>query len=255
MKSVVIICALASLTLTGCQLPIQETEYDPLIRDTDGLVVNSDITSRTLSGDLERHWQQEIEPVIQSLCIQCHTESNQTLGYSQSSANNLYATLVSYQSHGDLSMMDTTHGQLSDTEQAAFAQFEQQAEAYWPWVDEIEQAINVTNDYFILNVESQIIQPACTLCHQVQEGQEPNLHLDLSFYPFDRENHGALNAEYALSYLLNLQKPNYLHDKATNVVQHGGGNAIPLNSTFSDALSIHGENVQAVFNLLEHPPF
>lgn len=255
MKSVVYISALVSLTLTGCQLPIQETEYDPLVRDADGLAVTSSITQRTLTGDLKAQWEQEIEPIIQANCIQCHVQEHHSLIYGENPLENLQRTLTSYKAHDRLTMMESNHGQLQASEQAALAQFEVNAATYWPWMERIETAANEALSYYQANIESQVVQPVCTLCHRVQEDQDPNFLLGLSFYPYDRDQHSLLNGIYSLDYLIHVGAPYYLYEKAINQIQHGGGYTLQADSNFSQSLHEHGNRVKVVQDLLNQPPF
>lgn len=255
MKSVFLIIALASLALSGCQVSFEETQYEPLIQDTDGLAVDSELTSRTLQGELQQSWIADAEPQIQSLCIQCHQGSETSPSFSTDPQANLFEMLLIMKDKDTLELSVDAHGLLTTDDQQTWHTFESLAKDYWPWVEEVLQASNQAKQYYETYIDSEIVQPVCSLCHRVQEDREPNLFLGLSFYPQSRLNHSQLNSAYIVDYLLARNDAWLIYKKASNLVQHGGGITIPVDSTFSQHLQHHAQLMDTVQQKLDQSPF
>lgn len=250
----VVLCLLSILTLSACQFQFEETHYAPLQADGHEFIV----VQRSLDGPLLDEWRSTMEPIIQSQCIQCHGEGDPLstgLEFDADHTGNLLSALKIVREANHLPLTESTHGLLSSDQQQAITHFEIMAKLYWPWYEQLQQLETQAQNFYTDRLDATVIQPSCSVCHRVQDGREANLYLGLSFYPLDRNNHDLLNARYSMEYLLLQQDPLLLFKKATNLINHGGGESIHANTEYADNLQQHGEYIEKIITTLQHHPF
>ena len=248
-NSIHIVTIAALIFLSGCQM-----EYAPL-KTTEPV-----LELRALDGNMADHWQSEIEPIIQNQCLQCHSigNSKQTgLELENIPLSNQHANLIQllniYKEHSTIELSTTDHSSLNSEAKNLFTEFESYAALYWNWQEQITLAEKTANYFFESNLEDIIIQPVCTGCH-VFLGEDDSFAGGLSFYTHQEENHGRLNSQQAMTFLIDQSNAELLYSKATGI-NHGGATVIRPNTVYSDALMQHSNLTNDVIQLIDTQPY
>ena len=243
--------ALLSISaLIGCQ-----QQYEPLIS------TYTPLESRTLEGPMSNSWNDQFEPIVQNNCIQCHSVGdplNTGLQFSVLPLTSQYGNLINalkfIQREQRFNLSINNHSAISKEEQSIVLEFEKNALTYWHWQSEIAFAQTQANEYFIENIEADIIQPVCTGCHIILDDNENGFSGELSFYNYNVENHTALNSQQAMDFLINSTESNLIFLKAIGQRNHGGISAIQSNSVYSNTLEQHSGLVNDVIQLINTQP-
>lgn len=253
MKSVysIFLLCVSLIGLNGCQV-----QYEPLI------TANLTLEERSLEGPMADFWNENLEPLIQDQCLQCHWKGeplNTGLWFIASSENpindNLTQALLYLQYNTRFELSENNHSSILEYQNSILINFESYASAYWQWQTEIERKKYRANTYFEHEIENLIIQPVCTGCHLKLSSSDSHFAGALSFYNYNTENHANLNSTQALNYLMYFGQPDLLFLKAIGRLNHGGISAISPNSIYADKLEQHALMIEHILQLSNTQPY
>lgn len=240
------LCILAACALTGCQ-----TQYEPLVREAG--------EARILPVGMTSYYESSLAPTLESECQGCHLSDDSLdtgLALSQplTLASNFEALLLANLNQPISRSIQTPHPDVSTDAIEQLKAFDALADDYWAWQFQLDQLKQTANSLFVDRIETDIIQPACSVCHRLQDEEMPRPFGILSFYGHTKSQHGELNGSIAFDFLLREEDPNVLMNRALGGNNHGGGQVLPAGSSYADSLQDHANVVDQYLNLLAQPP-
>jgi len=237
---------MAIVLVTACQ-----TQYEPLTLNA--------VEPRVLPDAMSNYYADTLAPILEESCSDCHLDDPLNTGFTLispiSDQTNFETLLVNSYSAAFTDSLTSPHPDVAEDDLAELQAFNAMAQTYWHWQGQLDHYQALAQTVFEQSIEDSVIQPACSICHRLEDDATFNPLQVLSFYGHTKPEHGALNSDIAFSHLIRIGNGEQLLQKALGEDHHGGGQVLVNHSPFSDALRTHADAVEQYRTLLNQPPF